>query len=295
MRREEDQGLESREDMVELREREIDEDQAALDEEREALEERRDELDEQITDVSEPAEDGEEPVAQPGQEERLEELQEDRAQVEEDLARVEDEQQELDQRTEEVLEMRDDIAEDRQAQLDEQPAAGVFQDAPAARPAWFVMVDNEGDGVPFGRVVLMDLTTGTRVVTSSVTSVRGRTLIVSPDSILVIAGMAQGNARVRAVLLDPDTLEVTAEGEHEIFEGSQLLSKDNRVYMITRDQGEWYLGRFGSDLSRQALSDRPVEPWTAVLFFGDDLFVQAADGTILRLDADTLQADQEIR
>lgn len=286
MRKEEDMGLESRRDMVELREDEIDEEQKEVEEKLEEVEKREEAVVEELEKLEEKEESGE--TLTPEEEELKEELVEEKEEIEEEIAAVKEEQKEVDQRTEEVLEMRDDIAEDENKRMEEQEEEETFTSAPTVEPVWFLLVDDEGDGIPFGRVVKYNLFDGERLAVSEVTAVRGRTMAILPDSLLIIAGKDGGNSKVRPMLLDRDTLETQREGSHDVFPGSLMTVKGSDIYLVTTENGEWRLGKFDTSLERTAVSEVAVEPWTSISFDEDSLFVQGETGEILKLSASSL-------
>jgi len=289
MRKEEDMGIESRQDMVELRENEIDKDQAQLDNHREEVDKQEQAVNEELGVITEKEQAGEELT--PAEEETKASLEEEKAAVEEEQTAIEEEQTQIDKRTEEVLDMRDDISEDKNKQLEDTVAEDTFTSAPQITPVWFLMVDEQGDGIPYGRVVMYNLEDGKRMAVSSVTAVRGRTLAVLPDSLLVIAGKSGGNGKVRLMLLDQDTLETQKEGSNDVFPGSLMTVKGSDIYLVTTENGEWRLGKFNTSLERTAVSELAIEPWTSISFDGTSLFVQGATGEILKLSASNLKEE----
>ena len=292
MRKEDDMGLDSRRDMVELREEEIDKEQVELDDRREEVEKREEAVSEELGVLEEKEQAGEE--LSPEEETLKEELEDEKAAVEDEKAAVEEEQKQIDERTDEVLEMRDDIAEDENKRMEESEKEATFTSAPLVTPVWFLMVDDEGDGIPFGRVVMYNLEDGKRLAVSNVTAVRGRSMAILPDSLLVIAGKESGNAKVRLMLLDQKTLETQKEGSHDVFPGSLMTVKGSDIYLITTDNGEWRLGKFNTSLDRTAVSEVAVEPWTSISFDGVSLFIQGATGEILKLSASTLKEEARL-
>ncbi len=288
MREEEDKGLDSRRDMVELIEEEIDEEQKVIDSRREDLDEREDKVAEEIEQIEEKEKSGE--ALTPAEEERKENLEEEREEIERERKEVQERQQDIDERTEDVMKMREDIAEDENALMEEggEEAKGTFVSAESVTPVWFLTVDAEGDGIPYGRVMKYDLENGKRLAVSDVTAVRGRTIILLPDAVLVIAGREGEGTSVRPMLLDGNTLKVVEEGENDIFPGSLMTVKGSDIYLVTLDRGEWKLGRFDTELVRKAVSEKAVEPWTAIIFDGKSLFAQSKEGDILKLSASSL-------
>jgi len=292
MRQEEDMGLDSRKDMVELREDELDEEQQALDERREDVERR----DDQVTEELEDLEEKEQTTGLTSDEvDRRDELEEEKAAIDEEKDAIEEAQEDIDERTDDVMRMRDEIAEDENERLQDRDAEETFTSTPAERPVWFLLVDDEGDGIPFGRVVKYDLENGRRLAVSDVTAVRGRTLVKLPDSLLVIAGKEDGNSRVRPMLLDPNTLETQREGSHDVFPGSLMTVQGSDIYLITTENGEWRLGRFNTNLERSAVSDVAVEPWTSISFDGPSVFVQGSRGEVIRLSSSDLSEQERLR
>ncbi len=292
MRKEDDMGLESRRDMVELREDEIDEEQEVLEERREEIEKKDEVVSEELQELEEKEDSGAELTVK--EEDRKEELEEEKTVIEEEKAAVEEEQEVIDERTEEVLDMRDDIAEDENKRMEDQEEESTFTSAPQIDPVWFLMVDDEGDGIPYGRILMYNLNDGERQAVSDVTAVRGRTLAILPESLLVIAGKDGGNSKVRLMLLNQGTLETEKEGTHDVFPGSLMTVKGSDIYLVTTENGEWRLGKFNTSLDRTAVSEVAVEPWTSISFDGASLFVQGATGEILKLSASTLKEEARL-
>ena len=292
MREEEDMGLDSRKDMVQLREEEIDEEQKDLDVRRDEVEEREEAIEEELAGIEEKEDSGQ--VLTQEETERKEALEEEKAVVEEEKRDIEEEQKALDDRTEDTLEMRDEIAEDENRLMEERETRDTFTSAVTVTPVWFLLVDDEGDGIPFGRVVMYDLESGRRLAVSGITAVRGRSMAILPESLLVIAGKEGGNSKVRLMLLDQETLEVTREGTHDVFPGSLMTVRGSDIYLITAENGEWRLGKFNTNLGRTAVSEVAVEPWTSISFEGSSLFVQGDGGKILKLNASTLAEEARL-
>jgi len=287
MRKEKDMGLESRRDMVALREKEIAEEQKALDQERVAAQD----LGKTVSDELERLEKREEAGEKLSQAERKKKsaLEKKKADVEEKEAVVKKKQKELNQRTEEVLAMRDDIATDENKKMENR--GKTFTSAPEIDAVWFLLVDKEIGGIPFGRVVKHNLNDGTRLATSELTAVRGRTLVALPESLLVIAGKEGGRSKVKPMLLDLKTLKTIKEGADDVFPGSLISLKGSDIYLITTKDGEWRLGKFNTALERTAVSERAVDAWTSIHFDDTSVFVQSKTGEILKLSASTLKEE----
>jgi seryl-tRNA synthetase len=277
---------------VELREKEIDKDQKELEKKQAEVKGREEAVSKELEKLEKKEDAG--VKLTPAEEQRKEELEEEKAAVEKDKTAVKEEQKELDEQTDEVLEMRDEIAEDENLRMEEKKAEQTAASAAQVTPVWFLMVDQPGDGIPYGRVVKYNLTDGKRLAVSKVTAVRGRTIANLPQSLLVIAGKEGGNSKVRLMLLNRDTLDVTKEGTNDVFPGSLMTVKGSDIYLVTAENGEWRLGKFGTSLERTAVSEVAVEPWTSISFDGSSLFVQAGNGKILKLSASTLKEEARL-
>ncbi len=292
MREEDDMGLDSRKDMVELREDEIDGEQKNLEERKEETETKEEAVEEELQELEEKVASGESLTEDELQ--QKEELEEEKQAVEEEKEQIEEEQKELDERTDDTLEMRDEIAQDENERMNESDGEETFTSAEQVVPVWFLLVDDEGEGIPFGRVVKYDLESGKKLATSNITAVRGRTMAILPEDLLVIAGKNDGNGKVHLMLLDQETLEVTKEGTDDVFPGSILTVRGSDIYLITTQDSQWRLGLFDMDLQRKAASEVAVEPWTSISFDGSSLYVQGEGSEILKLSASTLKEEARL-
>ena len=295
MRQEEQMGLDSRRDMVELREEELEKEQVELDSRRDELERREDEVTEELEELEELKQREESGTITPAEQERIEDFQAERDAVEEEKAVIAQEQREIEERTEDLMRMRDQIAGDENTMMERrQIGEETFSSAEPVTPVWFLTVDDEGGGIPFGRVVKYNMDNGERLAVSDITAVRGRTLVLLPDALLVIAGKDDGNSKVRPMLLDLSTLETQREGTHDVFPGSLMTVRGSDIYLVTAENGQWRLGQFNGNLERTAVSEVEIEPWTSVSFDGASLFVQALGGEILKLSTSDLREEARL-
>ena len=298
MRDEEDLGLDSRRELVELQEKELAQDQAVLDEKQEEVEQNTKALEEEIEKIQERKQAGESLTSTEQQEQTK--LEEQKAELEEEQAAINEQQAQLDERTEEMLQMRDDIAADENQLLNAEAAPQArtepqqYDPEPQEqllplRPAWFLKVESPGDGVSFGRVVKVNLEGGDILTTSEASAVRGRTMLFLGDQIVVISGKDAPGSRVCLLALDKETLVAAQEGQDDIFAGSSLLLHESSIYAVSFSQGEWRLGKFDASLKRTSLSDVAVEPWTSISFDGSAVLVQGTDASIHHLSASNLR------
>jgi len=285
LRKEEGMSLNSRRDMVELREREIAKEQEKLNKSRGELESERRSISKRLDAIEEGETTGERFDS-----ETKKELEREKSSIEKAIEKLEEFQGNIDRKTEEVLEMRDDISEDENKRIAAE-TKDMSSSSIAVEPIWFLAVDNEGDGIPYGRVVKYNLKDSKTLAVSKVTAVRGRSIVILSDSIMVIAGKRGSNSKVRLMLLDRDTLETISVGEHDIFPGSLMMVQSSGIYLITTEKGEWRLGKFDTAMNRIAISDLEVEPWTSISCDGISMYVQGAGGGILKLSNATLKEE----
>jgi len=288
MRKEEDMSLDSRRDMVELREREIAKEQENLDKSRSELEREHKSVVEELGAIEEKEDAKDEPDS-----EAEKELEKEKSSIEKAIEELDALQKDLNKKTERVLEMRDDIAEDENTRIAD--ATGeIVTSTIVAEPVWFLTVDNEGDGIPYGRVVKYNLKDGKLLAVSKVTAVRGRSMAILSNSIMVIGGRRGPNSRVRLMLLDSDTLKTISVGEHDIFPGSLMMVEGRSIYLVTAEEGEWRLGKFDTAMNKIAISDLAIEPWTSISCDRISVYVQGTGGGILKLSSTTLKEESRL-
>lgn len=146
------------------------------------------------------------------------------------------------------------------------------------------------DGQSFvSELVLVNLNDGTEMKRSSLSLIRNRTIIDSGAGLIAIAGKKGGNAAVRLVLIDPNTLEMTAQGQDNIAESSMLIKSGNDYYaVIEQGSGSFVLGRFDTNLAVKAKSSIAVQPYTAIQATDKGILVQDMSGKIVLLKASDL-------
>ncbi|MDR1420928.1 MAG: hypothetical protein LBI86_11180 [Treponema sp.] len=302
LRREDDRGIEQRRDMVELKEREAEQAEQRATAEREAIreEERRiaEERSQAGRDRDNIAREQEQnradreagrvtPEEARGRDEALAERERDADRKEEELDRREDalaerrdeaqrSQEFAERKTEEAQSEREEIARDQQEIIDQEGSR------PAAGGVLGVSITAPDSGA--GRVVSLDPLSGAELKRSALSTVRARTFTQTGGKILAIAGEDRGNYAVRLVEISGDTLEMIKQGDDDIHPQSLLWVNGSDLYAVTLSDGAARLGRFNTDLARQALSPITVHPFAAVIFSGNYVITQRADGSAVLLD-----------
>jgi hypothetical protein len=315
-RKDEDRGIEQRQDMVDLKEREAEEaeqraqeqrreagaEQRQIDEERQRVEEERRQITQpEATPQPAPEPSGQEQSRPPEEQRREEEppvtaeespqqgREEELDRREEDLDRrqeaVDQKQEEArkneelaEQKREEAREERESIAADQQALINE--------DVPREEEGIITTILNGPDS-PLGRFVRIGQG-GKELRRSAVNTVNVRTVLSIDGKIIAIAGENRGSGAIRLIEVDGRTLEMKAQGEDDIHPQSLLWTNGPDIYAITVSGENAYLGRFNSALAQQARSQTPLHPLASLWFQDDLILTQRSDGSLLILNAQTL-------
>ncbi|HON13341.1 MAG TPA: P83/100 family protein [Treponema sp.] len=139
-----------------------------------------------------------------------------------------------------------------------------------------------------GRLILVNPANGAALKQSTLNTINSRAMLVLADKIIAIAGQAQGSGAVRLVQIDPKSLEMLKQGNDDIAATSLLWNQGQDLYAITTASGKLYLARFDQNLQLQSKSVIEVHPFASVLFYGDTILSQKADGTPLLLNSKDL-------
>jgi len=285
MRREDDQGVPQRQQLVDLVEREAQqaerqaqaERQQARQEERQITEERR-QTEQERQQVQEDRETGRITQEQAQtQEQELDRREEELGRREEEVAQRREEAQRLEdfaeQRTQQAQEQRQEIAQDQQAAIAQEAPAGVFG----------VTIERTTPAT-MGRVVRINPANGAEISRSPLDLTHIRTITFISGRLIAIAGEASGQGAVRLVEINQTSLEMAKQGDDDIRTGSLLWVNGNDLYAITVSEGRNYLGRFNTELVLQARSSEEVHPEAGVTIQQGRLLTQRANGSPMALD-----------
>jgi len=308
LRSQEDRGIEERQQMTDLQERVIEEQEEAQDAEEEVIEDEAERLaqeEREIAEEEQAIEEEREAAQDLPEEEREEverELDERERENQERADRAEDDQEELEERreelardrqetaelTEQVRAERERISQDARALLDERELSDEVRGLEGdLAPVYFVQVREEGPLV-LGQLVQINPVSGVLINRSQTDQIVSRRYLFAEDDLLVVVADGDEGALAR---LDVSTLEENLRGDEVIFPATvlELRQDPDRIYAIVQDAGEWYVGRFRTDLSLIERSVIAVNPYTTLAFGGGKLFVQTADNRIVALSLEDLR------
>jgi hypothetical protein len=309
MRNQEDLGIERRRDMVDLMERESEEaeQRAVIQREQIAREEQRITQEraetaaerEQIAREREAAQtaaaSGQATPAETQQaEEALAEREAAAAEREEALDQREEtlaEQREEAERTEEFAEQKAEEAQEQRQEIarDQQSVIVREQEQQPPTPAGIIGVRITGTENSLGRVVKVDADNGAELRSSGLSTVNARSLTQVGGRFLMLAGETrEGQSITRLVEINPDTLEITRQGEDDIHPQSLIWVYNDKLYAIAGSGSSFYLTRFNANLAREAQSSIPVHPYGSPNFQGDTILIQRGDGSVAILNTTNL-------
>jgi hypothetical protein len=305
LRKEDDRGVPQRRDMVDIKEREAEEaeqraeeqrrdadrEEQAIARERQENAEERQRIDEDRRQVQEDRDAGKlsEEEAQSAEEQlaareaEADKKDEELAQREETVEETREEAQKseefAEQKTAEAREERQEIAADQQELINDEAAT-----EPAGLLGMFLPDADSG----LGRLVRVDLNSGTVIRSSAMNTINARTLVQVDGKILAVAGEDLGNSAIRIVEIDPASLAMAKQGDDDIHGGSLLWVKGSDIYAIASTAGGLFLGKYNTNLERTARSTVQAHPFATVTFQDDVIVTQNSDGQAVILNSSDL-------
>ncbi len=184
---------------------------------------------------------------------------------------------------------RKDIASDIQKDLNTKAAeTKAAADAALASsiPGYSLRVVDEKTFL--AELVLVNLNNGTIMKTSTLNSIRNRTLLDTGAGLMAVAGKKGGTGAIKLVLIDPVTLEMSKEGADSIADTSVLVQSVNDYYAVIELNGKNFVGRFDKNLEAKAKSAVEVKPFTPLTVTAKGILVQDSTGKIQLLRANDL-------
>lgn len=298
MRKEKNDEIDTRKDMVNLREGEIAQEEQAIDQEQEKITEEKQRMDETIKDIKTTDDGMEKEILTPEEEKQVADLEDQKGQLEQQNTQLEEEKASLEVEKNEVVKMREDIADDANKQIDEQNAEkSVFtsKDPDVGTEVIMLKIENTGESIPYGRLIKVDIDNYKITAESELNSVRGRTLTLLGGKLFAVAGMESGSGTVKLVEIDMTSLGITKESSVAVFPDTLLWVSKNNFFAVISEGNDLKIGLFDDKLTLKATSEVSVEPYMSPLIQGSSLYVQTSDGAIVELSADTLEMLNQIK
>jgi hypothetical protein len=276
MRKEDDQGIPQRREMVDLVERESDRAQQQAQTQREAIREEERQIAQERQRVQEDQQQGR--ITQ----EEARKSEDDLTKREETLEQRREEAQKTEEfaekKAEEAQQQRQEIAKDQQNVI-AQETGGVYG-----------VTIEKTNPVAMGRLVRLNPVNGSEIRKSPLDTVHVRTVTFIGGRILAIAGENKGQGAVRIIELTQTSLEMARQGYDDIKTGSLLWVNGNDLYAITIDlaKNQCYIGRFNTNLELQAKSNVRVHPDCSITIQQGRLLTQRENGSAMALNSTDL-------
>jgi hypothetical protein len=273
MRKEDDQSIPQRREMVNLLERESGRAEQQATTQRESIKEEEKQIAQERQKAKEDQQQGKITQEEAKKtEEELNKREEVLEQRREEAAKLEEF---AEKKADEAQQQRQEIARDQQTAI-AQDTGGVYG-----------ITIEKTSPTTMGRLVRLNATDGKEIKKSPLDSTHVRTVALVGGRILAIAGENKGQGAVRLIELNPSSLEMARQGNDDIKMGSLLWVNGNDLYAITTDltNNQCYLGRFNTNLELQAKSAVRVHPESSVTIQQGKLLTQREDGSALALNA----------
>lgn len=211
-------------------------------------------------------------------EEKKETLEKEEQAVEEQKKEADKEEALAEKKGDEAAKEREDIAEDKQTLITKEEQEA--QDALAyGKPGIALIYPNSS----VARIVLIDQRDGSELRRSGIDTLQGRSVSATADAIYAIAGGSDGKLRI--VSIDPQKLEVSAQSTDLVHISSLLWVQGSDLYaVITAEDKNWF-ARFDRNLKRVARSSIPVHAWASPLFLENGLLTlqnEAGQAVLMR-------------
>jgi hypothetical protein len=305
LRKDDDRGVEQRQQMVELKEREADEaaqkaeiqrdeiarEEADIAEQRREAETERQRIEEERAETPPGLTSEEEAARQAALDQRETALTDKEAELEARESELEEKKEEA-QANEEFAERKaEEAAAERAAISDDQREMIGAGSTPArASPATVIGIKLIRPDSPEGIPVLVVPSTGEQIKASAMNTVRVRTLVNAGGKTIAVAGENGAGGVYRLIEIDPVTLEMARRSEDQIHSESLIWVEGQNIYAIVNGaDGRQYIGRFNTELLKLAQSAIAVHPFADIIFSGGRLLTQDTRGSLTPLDMQSLE------
>ena len=276
MRKEDDQGIPQRRDMVNLMERESDKAGQQAKTQREEIKQEEKQIAQDKQKLQDDQQQGK--ISQEDAKKADEDLNKRQEAVEQKKEETKKLEDFAEKKSDEAQQQRQEIAKDQQNAI-AQDTSGIYG----------VTIEKTNPTI-MGRIVRLSVADGKETKRSPLDSVHSRTVAVVGGRILAVAGEHKGQGAVRLVEINPTSLEMARQGNDDIKSGSLLWVNGNDLYAIIVDlaKKQHYIGRFNTNLELQAKSAVTVHPESTVIIQQGRLLTQRENGSALSLNATDL-------
>jgi hypothetical protein len=192
----------------------------------------------------------------------------------------------------------------RQAAAEEaarQAAEGGFTANESEGGTKVVMVELTQPNSPLGLLIELNLASGARTNTSSLSTINARSITVlgEGEAQQIFATLTLTGNEVQLIQIDQESMGVGAQSSDPAIDSlhadAPLWVQDTNIYTIVRSGGALYLARFDTAavadgvIPLVAKSDAQVHPYATLSFQGELILLQNADGQPLMLNTNDLR------
>ena len=312
MKEDDDMNVESRKEMVDIKEREAEEasekaqaaQKTAVEEQKKVKEEKQktEEAKKEAEAAKKDADEKQKIADENPEDKEAQKEAEEAKQVAEEKQEALEEQEEKQEAQEKKAEEAKQEAKEEQARADkkqteaqnerkeiakDQKEVQAREAAEAAMPMEYGIVLTDEKEM-LSRLVKFNKETGEIIKNSPVSVIRNRTIFKAADSYIAIAGENTKNGTIKLVLIDSETMEITAESDATIAQDSVLIQDGSDFYCVAEEKGKYYVGKFGDDLSLKLKSDIEVKSCTPITVTDSGLVITDANGKLKVLDKSDL-------
>jgi len=151
------------------------------------------------------------------------------------------------------------------------------------------------DGHYLNDMVIINPATRAITARSPVEKICGQKYLLKKTGVIVIVRNDNEPADHNLVLLDKEKLALVKKGEVDIYWKSFIEERDGNIYAIIRKDESYFLARFSADLQLLKTSTVEMDKDSFISFFGETIYINRADKTIVVLDKASLSFVAEIK
>ncbi len=145
-------------------------------------------------------------------------------------------------------------------------------------------------------LVKVNADNGKIIKESPVTVIRNRTVYEAADGYIAIAGSNIGNGAVKLVILDRENMEISKESNETLSETSVLVENAGSYYCVIKEGDNWVVGKYNDKIENQLKSPVSVKPSTPITVTSKGILVTSSNGkpALLKMADLTLVTDSSL-
>lgn len=329
LREEEDRGVDDRKEIVDIKKEDLKEDKEDLKEKKEEVEKKEEEIvkkEEEIEKRKEEVKKIEDPVRRETEEKKIEKEEQ---QITKEKEQVETQKEEIQKEEERIVEKQEEIQKDEQEIQKDERLNELAQDPEKAVEElektqeeleetkeelqetkeelvkekenimegkfYYLKVNEwEEEGHYNNDMMIIDPATRKVIVRSPVKRIDCDKYLLNEKGVVVIIHNDDKPSEHNLVLLDKEKLTLVKKGADNVFWRSFIEDRDGFIYVIVSKSDGYYLGRFTYDLELETISDVKLDRDSFISFFGESIYINRSDKTIVVLNKKDLSFVAEI-